>query len=167
MKRWYAVHCHANAEATARSNLRRQNYETYLPVYRKTRRHARKVDQVARPLFPGYLFVRLDLDVEGWRPIRSSVGVGHIVCRGDRPAAIPEGIVETILARENAEGFVELDETPAFRRGDSVRLTEGPLADRIGLFEGIADDQRVIILLELLGRSVQIRVAMDTVSAAA
>ena len=62
MKAWYAVYTHARMEKWARSNLWERGFEAYLPVYHKERRHARKVDWVAAPLFPRYLFVRADLE---------------------------------------------------------------------------------------------------------
>ena len=68
---WYVVHTQPHAEDKAIFNLRRQGFETYLPKYLRTRRHARRTEQVARPLFPRYLFVALDLAVQPWRAIQS------------------------------------------------------------------------------------------------
>ncbi len=119
-----------------------------------------------RPLFPRYLFVSLDLETEPWLAIRSTVGVSHMVCHGDVPAPAPNGIVDAIQSREDDRGHVALVDVSRFKSGDNVRVTDGPLADQVGLFDRIADDRRVIVLMELLGRSVQVRVAKDAVSAA-
>lgn len=167
MSQWYVVHCQPNGERKALFHLRRQGYTAYLPVHRKTRRHARRTEQVAAPLFPRYLFIRLDVGVDSWLPIRSTVGVSHIVCHGNRPAPVPDGIVEAIQARHDGDGFVLLDEATRFKNGDTVRLLEGPLADQTGLFSRIADDRRVIVLLQLLGRPVEVRVPKDAICAAA
>ena len=56
-------------------------------------------------------------------------------------------------------------EPPPFAKGEVVRLTEGALADQIGLFEGVSDDERVTILVTLLGREVKVRVPVETVCA--
>lgn len=167
MKQWYVVHCQPSAERKALFHLNRQGYAAYLPVYRKTRRHARRVDEVSKPLFPRYLFIHLDIETDAWLAVRSTVGVSHIVCNGETPAAVPNGVVEAIQAREDERGHVALADFAAFKPGDQVRLTDGPLADQVGLFAKVADDHRVIVLLELLGRSVQVRVAKDAISAAA
>ena len=59
MRRWYVVHTQPQGESRAKANLERQGYEVYLPRCRKWRRHARRAEIVAAPLFPRYLFVRL------------------------------------------------------------------------------------------------------------
>ena len=90
--RWYVVQTQVNGETKAAQNLLRQDYEIYLPRYMKRRRHARKVDFVAKPLFPRYLFVAIDIATQRW-PLdpRSTFGVSRLVTNGDDPAAVPEG----------------------------------------------------------------------------
>src|SRR5258706_16252721 len=73
--RWYAVNCLSNREFLASSQLRNQGFRTFLPRRLTTRRHARKFDTVMRPLFPGYLFVQLDLSRDRWRSINGTLGV--------------------------------------------------------------------------------------------
>jgi transcriptional antiterminator RfaH len=166
MERWYVVHAHPNAEAKAVRHLENQGFRPYLPLYAKRRRHARRVDEVAAPLFPRYLFVRLDLAAERWRAIRSTVGVADLVCRGDAPAPVPVGIVEAIRASEDARGLVVL--RPAdFRKGERVAITEGALEGCVGLFEAASDDARVIVLLDLLGREIRVRVSPAALRASA
>src|SRR5664279_3292931 len=72
---WYVAQTHVHAETKATLHLRRQGFDVYLPRYRKQRRHARRVDIVAAPLFPRYLFVSVDLATQRWRSIRSTVGI--------------------------------------------------------------------------------------------
>lgn len=159
------VHTDASAEEKAWRNLRQQQFEAYLPRYRKRRRHARRVEEVIRPLFPRYLFVRLN-DEQPWRPINGTLGVRYIVCRGDRPARLPDDIVNEIKAREDEDGLVRL-EPSRFARGAKVRLLAGPFADHVGLFEEMLDQDRVILLLDLLGRPVRVRALIDVVAAEA
>jgi transcriptional antiterminator RfaH len=164
--RWYVVYTHSQAEGRAAFNLRRQGFQVYLPRYLKNRRHARRVESVAAPLFPRYLFVQLDLQAQQWGSIRSTVGVVHLVARGHEPTAVPAGIVEGIRARESEEGLVTLGPATAFRPGSSVRIVEGPFADAVGLFEAASDGHRVAILLDLLGRRVRVLISEDVVVAA-
>jgi len=167
MRRWYAVHTHPQGEARARANLERQGYEVYLPLCRKWRRHARRTEIVAAPLFPRYLFVRLDVEAERWRPIVSTFGVSGLVCRGGLPVPLPEGIVEAIKGREDAGAFVDLTRQAALRPGDRVQVVAGPFADHVARFEGLSDTQRVILLLELLGRPIRVSVPAESVTACA
>jgi len=162
MQAWYVVHTHANAERIAERHLARQGYSVYLPQYAKTRRHARRVEMVTAPLFPRYLFVRMDPEATAWTPIRSTVGVTSVVCQGGRPAPLDEAAVDEIRSRESGDGLVALD-PPRFAKGERLQITAGPLAQQLGLFEGIDDKDRVVLLLDLLGRPVRVRVPLDVV----
>jgi transcriptional antiterminator RfaH len=164
--RWYVVQTQVNGEAKAADNLRRQGFETYLPRYLKRRRHARKVDFTAKPLFPRYMFVAIDIATQRWRSVQSTFGVSRLVTNGDEPAVVPEGVVSTLQAREDAKGFVKMDARPAFAPGDKVRVLAGAFMDNAGLFNGMADHDRVSILLEMLGRQVRVLLDADMVSAA-
>jgi transcriptional antiterminator RfaH len=165
MKRWYVVETQPRAEAKALWHLQRQGYTAYLPRYRKLRRHARRTDEVRAPLFPRYLFVEFDMARSAWHAIRSTIGIVRLVCQGEKPAPVPDGVVDGLRTREDANGLVPIE--PRFRRGEAVRIVAGALADQIGLFECASDDRRVVLLLELLGRRVEVAVPMDAVASAA
>jgi transcriptional antiterminator RfaH len=164
--RWYLVQTQLNGEAKATQNLLRQGYDIYLPRFLKRRRHARKVDFVARPLFPRYVFVAIDMTTQRWRSIQSTFGVSRLVCNGDNPALVPEGVVPALRAREDDKGFVKMDARPAFAPGDKVRVLAGAFMDSAGLFTGLADHDRVSILLDMLGRKVRVLLDADLVTAA-
>jgi transcriptional antiterminator RfaH len=166
MERWYVVETHARGEARALDHLRRQGYAVYLPRYRRRRRHARRTDTVAAPLFPGYLFLRMNVAETRWRAVRSTVGVRRLVAEGEAPLPVPEGIVEDILGREDAEGFVPVAPAPPFAPGESVRVVAGPLRDQVGWFQRLADRDRVVVLLSLLGRPHAVPVPLDAVERA-
>ena len=167
MRGWYVVHTHPQGETRAKTNLERQNFETYLPRYRKWRRHARKTEIVAAPLFPRYLFLRLDIDRECWRPVLSTFGVAGLVCRGGHPSAVPGGIVEAIREREDDQAFVDLTRQAALKAGDPVQVMGGPFADHVARFEGLNEAQRVVVLLDLLGRQLRVTVPAETIAACA
>lgn len=168
MERWYVVHTQPGAEAKAALHLQRQGYDVYLPRWRKRRSHARRVEWVAAPLFPRYLFVRFDILATRWRAVQSTIGVSYLVAAGGEtalPAPVPDGIVESIRAREGVNGLIEL--APNFRKGDPVIVDKGPLFDRVGLFECTSDSERVVVLLSLLGRDVRVIVPASAVRAVA
>jgi transcriptional antiterminator RfaH len=164
--RWYVVQTQVNGEAKAAENLLRQGYEVYLPRYLKRRRHARKVDFTAKPLFPRYMFVAIDIATQRWRSIQSTFGVARLVTNGDDPATVPEGVVHALRAREDDKGFIRLDSKPTFAPGDKVRVLAGAFMDSSGLFSGLADHDRVSILLDMLGRKVRVLLDADMVAAA-
>jgi transcriptional antiterminator RfaH len=164
--RWFVAHTHPHAEAKATAHLDRQGFEIYFPRYLKRRRHARRVETVAAPLFPRYLFVAIDLDAQRWRSIYSTVGVSRLVCTGDDPTPVPVGVVEGLKQREDAKGFIKLDSRPPFHRGEKIRVLEGAFSSCLGLFESMAERERVAILLDLLGRKVRVVLDVDLVAAA-
>ena len=165
MKRWYVVHTQTNSEIRAATNLLRQGFETYLPRYLKLRRHARKVDRVARPLFPRYLFVRLDVETDRWRSIDGTFGVSHLLTCHDKPIAIGREIIDAMRTREDDAGFVSFD-PPEFQPGQRLEIVEGPLAMQFGFFKTMPDSERVTLLFELLGREVPITMPRAAVAAA-
>jgi transcriptional antiterminator RfaH len=164
--RWYVVQTQVNGEAKAVQNLQRQGYDVYLPRYLKRRRHARKLDFTAKPLFPRYMFVTIDVATQRWRSIQSTFGVARLVSNGDYPAAVPDGVVDALKAREDDKGFVRMDVGAAFAPGDKVRVVAGAFMDSAGLFNGLADHDRVSVLLEMLGRKVRVLLDADLVAAA-
>lgn len=162
--RWYVVQTQARAETKALINLVRQGFDVYMPRYLRRRRHARKTDTVAAPLFPGYLFVTIDMMTQRWRCIQSTVGVINLVRNGDDPATVPDNIVEGLRRREDESGFIRL-ERRRFAPGEKVHVLDGAFSACVGLFEGMSDRERAAILLDLLGRKV--RVVLDVESVAA
>jgi transcriptional antiterminator RfaH len=87
------------------------------------------------------------------------------VYNGEQPAPIPSGVIQAIKAREDEHGLIGLPRKPQFGPGDTVRIIDGVFSSCLGLFEGMADRQRVAVLLDLLGRKV--RVFMDEEAVAA
>jgi transcriptional antiterminator RfaH len=164
--RWYVVQTQVHAEQKAAVNLLRQGYEVYLPRYLKRRRHARRVENVPAPLFPRYLFVAFDILSARWRSIQSTYGVSHLVCNNQEPATLPEKVVAALRVREDEKGFVRFDPRPHYAPGDKIRVTDGVFSESLGLFDGMADRDRVAILLDLLGRKVRIILDRELVTAA-
>ena len=160
---WYVVHTQPHNEGRAEAHLRRQGFNTYLPRYLCRRRHARRSETVARPLFPRYLFVTFDLARDRWRSIQSTFGVSNLVLTGDTPKPLAGSVVDEIRGREGADGFVTLGLPAGLKPGSSVRLIDGLFADYEGVLERIAGDTRVAVLLSLLGRKVRVFVPAASV----
>jgi transcriptional antiterminator RfaH len=164
--RWFVVQTQPHAEAKATAHLDRQGFDTYLPRYLKRRRHARRIETVAAPLFPRYMFVAVDMAVQRWRAIQSTIGVSHLVCHGDSPAAVTAAIIAGLKAREDEHGFVRLEQRPRFAPGDRIRIVDGVFSACLGLFDSMTDGERVSILLDLLGRKVRVVLDSALISAA-
>ncbi len=166
VQRWYAVQTQPNAETKAAHHLMRQGFGVYMPRFIKRTRHAGRTEFSARPLFPGYIFVAIDVATQRWRCVNSTVGVRRLVCNGDSPAGLDAAIIEALRAREDERGFITLDSAPRFAPGDAVRVIDGAFTSNLGIYVGMNDSQRVAILLELLGRKVRVTIDADLVATA-
>ena len=164
MKQWYVVNTKAREEPKASFNLKRQGFNAYLPQYKKTWRRARRIDSVLAPLFPKYLFVEFDLDLERWSSINSTTGVKKLIMFGSLPATLPSELVEEIRTREDVEGVVSLNQYLKIKQGDQVTINSGAFSEHSGIFECQDDDKRIIILLKLMGRDVRVRLASSALS---
>jgi transcriptional antiterminator RfaH len=85
---------------------------------------------------------------------------------GNDPVPLPEGVVDEIRAREGERGFVKLGLPAGVRPGSPVRLIDGVFAEYRGVLERLADDRRVAVLLNLLGREVRVFVPVASVGTA-
>jgi transcriptional antiterminator RfaH len=163
---WYAVHTRPQAEARALENLLLQGYQAYLPRYRAQIRHARQRRTEWRPLFPRYLFAGVDRAVMRWRPILSTIGVSDVVRAGEEPAPVAPEIIENLREQERAGGFERLARRHPVQLGELVRISAGALEDLVGRLVELRDQDRVVVLLELLGRKVRAQLDRDAVEAA-
>jgi len=137
----------------------------FCPRYRKTVRHARKARSILAPLFPNYLFLRLNTSRDLWRAVNGTRGVTRLIMQGETPLPLPNGIVESLLARTDADGT--LDWMPAFKIGQTVRIADGPFAELLGTLEHLDSAGRVRVLIDLLGRSVSVALRCEALIAAA
>ena len=158
---WAVVNTHPHREPVARDHLRRQGFDVYCPLMHRRRTHARRVENVLRPLFPGYLFVHVEADRTRWRPILSTLGVRALVRFGDRLALLDEAFLQNLRARE-IEGVIARPAMP-FRVGQQVRLDGGPFDGAVATILSLDEKDRLVVLMDLLQRSVQARVTAGQV----
>jgi len=163
---WYVAYTQLRMERWARSNLWERGVEVYLPMYQKRRRHARRTEWISAPLFPRYVFVNADLAVVGARAIASARGVVNIVSYGSEPAVVRPSIIEDIREREDADGVIRLEYERVYKRGEAVQICGGPFLNRHALFETHGDADRVVVLLNLLGRQTRVQIARENLSPA-
>jgi transcriptional antiterminator RfaH len=147
--RWICVRALPKKEFLAVQNLKIQSYRPFLPIVSKTIRHARKTTTVKAPLFPGYLFVRMNLSVEQWRPITGTLGVSQLIMQDGRPKPVPRGVVESLLQAMDEHGCTDFRQKVSV--GDEVRLLSGPFFNFVGRLERMGPRGRVAVLLDVLG----------------
>lgn len=165
MQAWYLVYSKPRQEHVALENLLRQGYSGYLPLLRERRRRQGRLRTVDGPMFPRYLFVRLSDETDDWGPIRSTIGVVSLVRFGGRAARVPDDLIAVLYAAENGQGVYE-PPVPALRPGDAVRIVDGVMAGYEAIFQARSGHERVLLLLEIAGKSARIEVDADHVEPA-
>ena len=151
--RWFVIYSKPRMESLAELNLRRQSYETYLPLVRLFQRRRGAWRQAVEPLFPRYLFIRMTAKQNTISPIASTRGVSNLVRFGQQMATAPDTLVDQLRSAEDpAQGVHDLVK-PIFIQGEKVRVLEGALAGFEAIFEAQNGDTRVTILMDILGRA--------------
>jgi len=152
---WYLVHTKLRQEEVAQVNLQRQGYECYLPQMRIERVRRRKAEVATEPMFPRYLFIRLDSSDQGksWSPIRSTLGVSQLVHFGAMAAKVDGNLVDLLRQRERI-----LPAEAMFHRGDSVVIADGPFAGIEAIYQTTDAERRAFILLEILAKPVSMHI---------
>jgi len=161
---WYAVRTKPMKEFFAQDNLKRQGYETYLPIVKRFVSHARRKILASRPFFSGYLFVHLSKEEQNWTNINSTFGVLSAVRFGDVYPPVPDELIERLRAREDSSGHIVLDPSKIvpFRAGDRVLIRRGDALIE-GLFKEMRSEDRAIVLIELLKRKVPVKVSVNDI----
>jgi len=156
---WYLIHTKPRQEALALTNLSRQGFECYMPMLRLQKIRQRKTALVAEPMFPRYLFIRLDASGSGqsWSPIRSTLGVNQLVRFGGQPAKVDGQLIDLIRSREQGTQAQAL-----FSAGDNVTVADGPFAGLEAIYQNTDAESRSMILLNILSKPVAMRI--DTAS---
>ena len=156
MKNWYLIKTKPRQEKIAKQNLENQGYEAFCPIA--------KINNQLVVLFPGYLFVQLNEKTQNWSPINSTKGVSHFVKFGSNFAKVPISVIEFIKTNQNitAEKLKNLNK---FHPGDKVQISDGTFKNWVAIFKCYKPDERVILLMNLLGREQSLSIKKDLVTA--
>lgn len=164
-RHWAVVKTHPSKERLAEEHLARQHFEIYCPRVLKRIRQSRGHQSVIRPLFPGYMFVRVVPERQHWRPILSTFGVQTLICFGDRVGLLDDDFITCLKDRE-VEGLIVRSAPVAheqYRPGQCVQVNGGPFDGAVATILSVRESDRLVVLMNLLQRSVRATVAVDQV----
>lgn len=148
---WYAVFTKSRQEQRARDNLQRQGFRCHLPLVEQRRGSAGRRAMTVGPLFPRYLFIRLDPQRHNVAPVRSTQGVSGLVRFGDHLPVVPDEFINELLhLQQQHNGPIPLRE-PDFHKGDRLVIEDGPLIGFDAIFQERRGEGRVMVLMRLLG----------------
>jgi len=158
---WYVVHTKPKQEFRALEQLQNQGYVCFLPTLQIEKLVRGKKYTLTEPLFNRYLFIRLEVSVSNWSPIRSTRGVVGLLKFGERFASLPDGCVQTL---QQAPIIVE---QRLFEPGDRVAVAAGPFAGLEGIYQAADGEARALILIEMMSKPQNLVFAMAMLRKAA
>jgi transcription antitermination factor NusG len=160
VQQWLALRVKSNCERSVAAGIRHRGYQDFSPFYTCRHRWSDRVKSVEVPLFPGYVFCRLDPTRR--LPVLTIPGALHFVGIGKVPTPVDEGEIAAIQ-RAVRSGFA-IQPCAYLRVGQSVRLDEGPLAGLEGILVDTHKPFRVVVSVSLLQRSVAVEIERDWVT---
>ena len=148
-----------NCHRLTERNLHRQEFETFMPMQKITRRKASSFVSDLKALFPGYMFVRVNVGLAPWRTINSTIGVSKLVSFEGKPKQLPLQLISGLMLRCNESGT--LLPPKSLNEGDSVEMLTGPFANFIATVDTIDPEQRIWVLMDFMEQKTRMQVSAD------
>jgi len=159
-KSWFVVHTYSGYEERVKKNLEQRTKfmdsegeitEIVIPTEDEIEVKSGQKQTVSKKILPGYVLIQMGMSDQSWKIVRNTPGVTGFVGGGDKPVPLTEEEITRILKQMEAEApKLKI----GFREGESVRVTDGPFLDFIGVVESINSEKgKVKVLLSLFGRS--------------
>lgn len=159
---WLAAQLKPNGLKAAQLNLSRQSFQSLMPSLRVTKRVGGRVVRKSEPLFPGYVFVKIDQDSAPWQKINSTLGISRLILNVDgAPAIVPAEFIQQLQGRLDEDGQIKpLSSIPT---GTKVQITSGPFTEWFAEVEACKKGERVDLLLSFMGRVVRTNTSLHEV----
>ena len=151
---WYALRVRSRHENTVAAHLHARGYESFLPLHKCQRRWSDRLKEIDLPLFAGYVFCRFN--VLNRLPVLATPGVVHVVGVGRNPAPIDATEIAAIQAAVNSG--LPRQPWPFLEIGHRVKIAHGPFCGVEGILVGFRGQQRLVLSVTLLQRSIAVQV---------
>jgi transcriptional antiterminator NusG len=160
---WYVLHTKSRFENVVNDGLIKKSIEVFLPkILVRSKRRDRKV-MIRIPAFPGYLFVKSNLDPRHQIEIVKTIGVVRFVGTKDGPIPVPDETIDSLKIMVNSEHPVATGNRLV--KGDKVIVVNGPFTGVIGTFLTYRGKGRVVINVEALGQTASVDVDESDIEA--
>ena len=158
-KEWFIVQIKPNAYNRAEKNLNKQGFETFSPMYNISKPKASKFTNLTKPLFSGYMFISFDRTSSKWGKINSTYGVSRLITFNSILKSVPTTIIDNLMNRCDLSG--KLLPIKKLKKGDQLKILKGPFANFIATVETYETDQRIWILIYLMGRKTKTQASVE------
>ena len=151
---WFLITLKPNCFRLAELNLSRQGFEIFSPKRHETSRNSKHFISRLVPLFPGYLFVKIDSVSPSIKSLRSTRGVSNVVNFSRNYTPLPLTIVEKLRAKCDCNGI--FSKSSKIQKGQKIKIERGPFATFFAKIESVEPNQRVRLLVEFLGNNIKV-----------
>ncbi len=152
MSQWFVMYTKPRQEAVAVDNLERQQYRVFFPKAKvRKRKSGMPAAEVVEPLFPRYMFVKLESGVDDFSKLRSTKGCVDLVKFGGKATPVPDELIDLIQAQVDDSDQLDLAAVSLPAVGSTVRVEEGPFEGLLGTIANHKSADRVLVLLNVLG----------------
>lgn len=159
---WFVAQLRPNGLTRARHNLSQQGFNHFAPMRKETSLRAGMPHVSARPLFPGYIFVQFDAASRHWSSINGTRGITRLLLNDPRrPQPLAPQFMSGLLARCDRTDMLLPPEE--FSVGDEIRVIAGPFAEIVSRVEHLEPDQRIRLLIDLMGQKVRVQIPTHAV----
>jgi transcription antitermination factor NusG len=161
---WYAVKVQSNCEYIVEQSLKLKNITHFLPSYKTLSKRTDRKKTITRPLFPGYLFIKIDFYSKMRLQVLQTPKVVHIISFSNKPSPIDEKIINSLKIVTGSDENV-IKPHPLIKKGKEVQVISGPFKGATGLLEKTDLQQnRLIIQIIFLGRAVSVPISLDMIT---
>ena len=148
--KWFLIYTKAQQEQRAKKNLESQGFETFLPLIAFAQSNSSK-SITSKAMFPRYLFVKINPELDKWNRIKSTRGVSHLVIFGQRLAEIPNQVIVYLKSKCDENDIVRLKiSKQEFHKGESLVVKTGTFKGKEATFLSKKSKERVRILLRFV-----------------
>lgn len=159
LKPWFVIHTYSGYEERVKKNLAQrirfmdsdgEISQVVIPTEDEIEVRAGQKRTVSKKILPGYVLIQMKMSDNNWNIVRNTPGVTGFVGSGGKPVPLQETEIDVIIKQMTAEApSIKV----GFKQGQSVRVTDGPFTDFVGIVdEIIAGKGKVKVLLSLFGR---------------
>lgn len=161
IRAWYVLHTKSRFESVVNEALIKKAREAFLPkiLVRSTRRDRKAMIRI--PLFPGYLFVKTDLNPVEHLDILKTVGAVRLIGNKEGPVSVPDATIESLKIMVLADQ--PITKGNRYNKGDHVVVIRGPFTGVAGIFVRYKGNNRVIVNIDALGQSAGVEVDEEDV----
>ncbi|MFT5609532.1 MAG: transcriptional antiterminator RfaH [Arenicella sp.] len=163
---WFVAITKPRQEKVAKQQLENQSFSAYLPMFRRSKHRNGKWKESCEALFPGYVFLQLDLAKDDISPIRSTIGVQGLVRFGNQLVALDQKVISRLQQNEQQQLGGNVNHAAQFTAGDTVQMLSGPFAGLNGVFDISKSADRVIVLLGILGGQQSVTIDVNNIAPA-